>query len=575
MNTYIHPNKEEEQMMDRVAIPLGASHRVHEKFMKAIHKKPLKRVVNISVVVFSGAFAVVVFMMAMQPSTSFITQAIAASRAKVEMMQEGDVRHMVTVMSPDPFSSMHYDDIRDSTLSDEWWLSSDASSYAFTFHRNDDQYSERKIILDGKEYVTQEKYDLYRAEMQSASTNSVEAKDEDVQTDAQGDEGLSVLGEGAVLEMRIQNLLGFGVQRNVVPNITGALEELAMSSLVQDLGEQKRDDLGKVYVYSLSYLDERDPVNVITQGIDYVFDTDTKELKEIDHWTQVNDEAPQESSITKIVIDEVVSLKSLATNPFDPSAHGLVAMAEGGASDSLVTSSALMINPYEIQNFRCTRDCQNLIVTDNQSPLFSDSTCSSCDEILLWTGMNVEKDAITLMGEMTLQGKFVSLPDQILLLSDYPNWVGRAFPMRIDGTDTVLNLMLRQANEENLIADVKCSSGCENIKVGVQRDSGINELLIDTCQPKSCDTFSIISTPIMDETNRSEDGLWIEDNHWKGGYSVSVWKISSLFAFNDDHGEEIVRVEYSPDQTVTGKTLYFHQVVDGHELAFDLMSTWP
>lgn len=569
-------------MMDRVTIPLGASHRVRERFMTAIHKKPSKRVVNISVMVFSGAFAVVAFMMAMQPSTSFITQAIAASRAKVEMIQEGDVRHMVTVMSPDPFSSMHYDDIRDSTLSDEWWLSSDASSYAFTFQRDSNDreiYSEKKIILNGKEYVTQEKYDLYRAEMQSASTNSVEAKDEDVQTDAQGDEDVSVLGEGAVLEMRIQNLLGFGVQRNIVPNITGALEELAMSSLVKDLGKQRRDDLGKVYVYSLSYLDERDPVNVITQGIDYVFDADTKELKEIDHWTQVNDEAPQESSITKIVIDEVVSLKSLATNPFDPSVHGLVAMAEGGASDSLVTSSALMINPYEIQNFRCKDDCQNLIVTNYQSPLFSDPTCSTCDEILLWANIDVENDAITLMGEMTLQGKFVSMPDQILLLSDYPNWVGRAFPMRIHGTDTVLTVMLRQANEENLlenlIADVKCSSGCENIKVGVQRDSGINELLIDTCQPKLCDMFSIISTPIMDETNRSEDGLWIEENNWKGGYSVSVWKISSLFAFNDDHGEEIVRVEYSPDQTATGKTLHFNQVVDGHELTFDLISMWP
>lgn len=566
--------------MDRITVPVGASHRVHEKFMTAIHKRQSKRAWSISAVIFSGAIAAFAFMIATQTNSSFIAQAIAASQAKVAMMQEGDVRHIVTETSPDPLSSMRYEDIHDSALSDEWWLSSDGKSYAFAFSRGsrdnaNGTFSERKIILNGEEYVTPEKYNLYNAEMQSAAADSTDAENEGVQTDIQIDEAALALNEGASLEMRIQDLLGFGVQRNVVPNITGALEELATSSLVKDLGEQKREDLGKVHVYSLSYLDDRfDTADVITQGIDYVFDAETKELKEIAHWTQSNNEARQESSVTKIVTDEVVSLKSLAINPFDPMAHGLVAMTGDGAIDSLVSSSASMINPYKIQNFECKNDCQNLIVTDNQSPLFSDPTCSTCNEILLWANMNVEKDVITLMGEAAIQGKFVSLPDQVLPLSDYPNWVGQAFPVRINGTNTTLNVMLRQTNEYNVIADVDCVSGCENIKVGVQRDSGINELLIDTCQPKPCDMFSLISAPIMDEVNLPENGIWTEDT-WKGGYSVSVWRIPSLFAFNGDHGEEIARVDYSADQTANGETLHFDQVVDGHEFTFELVSTLP
>ncbi len=580
MNLYIHTKKEEERMMDQITVPAGASHRVHEKFMTAIRKRPSKHTWGIPAIIFSGAIAAFVFMVATQTNSSFITQAIAASQAKVAMMQDGDVRHIVTETSPDPLSSMHYEDIHDSTLSDEWWLSSDGKSYAFAFSRGsrdnaNGTFSERKIILNGEEYVTPKTYNLYNAEMQSAAADSTDAENEDVQTDIQIDEAALALNDGASLEMRIQDLLGFGIQRNVVPNITGALEELATSSLVKDLGEQKREDLGSVRVYSLSYLDDRfDTADVIIQGIDYVFDAETKELKEIRHWIQSNNEAPQESSVTKIVTDEVVSLKSLAINPFDPSAHGLVAMTGDGVSDSLATSSASMINPYKIQNFKCKDDCQDLIVTDNQSPLFSDPTCSSCNEILLWANMNVEKDAITLMGEITIQGKFVSLPDQVLSLNNYPNWVGQAFPVSINGTDTILNVILRQANEYNLIADVNCSSGCENIKVGVQRDTGINELLIDTCQPKPCDMFSIISAPIMDEVNPPENGIWKEDT-WKGGYSVSVWKISSMFAFNDDHGEEIARVDYSPDQTTDGQTLNFDQTVEGHGFVFDLVSALP
>lgn len=564
--------------MDHITVPAGASHRVHEKFMTAIHKRTSRRTWGIPAIIFSGAIATFAFMVATQTNASFIAQAIAASRAKVAMMQDGDVRHIVTTMSPDPFSSMRYEDIYDSTLSDEWWLSSDANSYASTlsWNNSDKVYRERKIILNGKEYVTPEKYNLYQHETQSASMNSVEIEDENVQTEVQIDEDSSVLSEGAALEMRIQDLLGFGVRRNVVPNITGALEELATSSLVKDLGEQRREDLGSVHVYRLSYLDDRlDTTDVIIQGIDYVFDADTKELKEIGHWTRSNDEAPQESSITKIVTDEVLSLKSLAINPFDPSAHGLVAMARDGASNSLLTSSVLMINPYKIQNFKCKNDCQNLIVTDNQSPLFSDPTCLTCNEILLWANMSIERDVITLMGEAAIQGKFVSLPDQVLPLSDYPNWVGQAFPVRINGTNTTLNVMLRQTNEYNVIADVDCVSGCENIKVGVQRDSGIDELLIDTCQPKSCDLFSIISVPIMDEVNPPENGVWIEDDNRYGGYSVSVWRIPSLFAFNDDHGEEIARVDYSPDQTTDGQTLHFDQTVEGHGFVFDLVSALP
>lgn len=576
MNLYIHPKKEEERMMDRIPVPTGISHRVREKFMTAVHKQPSKRAWGIPAIIFFGTIAVFAFMVATQTNSSFIAQAIAASQAKVAMMQDGDVRHIVTVTSPDPFSSMHYDNVRDSTLSDEWWLSSDASSYAFAFHRDNGQYSEKKIILNGQEYVTPEKYNLYHAEMQSASINSVETENENVQTEVQIDGDSSVLSEGAALEMRIQDLLGFGMQRNIVPNITGALEELATSSLVKDLGEQKREDLGSVYVYSLSYLDDRfDTADVIIQGIDYVFDAKTKELKEIRHWIQSNNGTPEESSIRKIVTDEVVSLKSLTINPFDPTAHGLVAMTGDGASDSLVASSASMINPYKIQNFKCKDGCQDLIVTDNQSPLFSDPTCSSCNEILLWANMSVEKDVITLMGEVTIQGKFVSLSDQILLLSDYSNWEGQAFPMSINGTDTVLNVILRQTNEDNLIADVNCSSGCENIKVGIQRDSGINELLIDTCQPKSCGMFSIISAPIMDEINPPENGVWIEDDNWNGGYFVSVWRIPSLFAFNNDYGEEIARVDYSPDQTTDGQTLHFDQTVEGYEFIFDLVSALP
>lgn len=576
MNLYIHPKKEEERMMDDITIPVGASRRVHEKFMTAIRKRPSKRAWGIPVIIFSGAIAAFAFMIATQTNSSFIAQAIAASQAKVAMMQEGDVRHIVTETSPDPFSSMLHEDIHNSTLSDEWWLSSDASSYAFEFHRNNGQFGERKIILNGEEYVTPEKYNLYQNEIQSASTNSVEIEDEDVQMDTQIDEDLSATGDGVALETRIQNLLGFGVQRNVVPNITGALEELAASSLVKDLGEQKREDLGSVYVYSLSYLDDRfDTADVITQGIDYVFDAKTKELKEIRHWVQSNNEAPEEYSIRRIVIDEVVSLKSLAINPFDPSAHGLVAMAGDGTSGSLVTSSALMANPYKIQNFKCKNDCQNLVVVEGFTPLFSDPTCVKCNEILLWANMSLEKDVITLMGEVTIQGESVSSPDQILRLSDYPNWVGQAFPVSINGTSTMLNVILRQTNEDNLIADVNCSSGCENIKVGVLRDSGINELLIDTCPLKPCEMFSIIYAPIMGENNAPENGLWIEDNNWNGGYSVSVWKIWSLFDFNGDHGEEIARVDYSPDQTANEQTLHFDQTVEGHGFVFDLVSALP
>lgn len=242
---------------------------------------------------------------------------------------------------------------------------------------------------------------------------------------------------------------------------------------------------------------------------------------------------------------------------------------------TVTTSSALMVNPYEIENFACEENCRNLVVTGNPTPLFVGENCIQCNEILLWANMNVEKDVITLMGEVTIQGEFVSLPDKILLLSDYPNWVGQAFPVSINGTDTILNVILRQTNEDNLIADVNCSSGCENIKVGVQRDSGINELLIDTCRPKSCNMFAIISAPIMDEINPPENGVWIEDDNWNGGYSVSVWRIPSLFAFNDDHGEEIARIDYSPEQTASGAPLRFDQVVDGHHFTFDLASTLP
>lgn len=557
--------------MDRIPVPAGASHRVHEKFITAIRRQPAKRVWGITAIIFTGAIAALVFMMATQTNSNFIAQAIAASQAKVAMMQDGDVRHIVTVTSPYPFSSMHYDNIRDSTLSYEWWLSSDTKSYSVSFHR-DNVYPEKMLFLNGEAYVTPEKYQLHQAEMQSASTNSIESEDEDVQAD----EDLSALSEGAALEMRIQNLLGFGVQSNVVPNITGALEELAASSLVKDLGEQQREDLGDVHVYSLSYLDDRfDAPDVLTQGIDYIFDVQTKELKEIVHWAQTNDEAPQENSIRKIVTDEVVSLESLAVNPFDPTAHGLVAMSGDGTNESHVTSSALMVQPYEIQNFRCKNDCQNLTVTDYQSRLFSSPTCSTCDEIVLWANMNREKDAITLMGEIVIQGKFISLPDRILLISDYQNWEGQTFPMTINGTDTVLNVILRQTNEDNLIADVNCSSGCENIKVGVQRDSGINELLINTCPPKPCEMFSITSAPMMDEINLPNNGLWIEDANWKGGYSVSVWKISSLFDFNGDHGQEIARVDYSPDQTKNRQTLHFDQTVEGRGFAFDLVSALP
>ncbi len=572
MNSYIQPNKNDQQLMDAVAIPVGSHRRVRDTFTAMVHKKTPKRVIGISALVFSGALAAFAFMIVTQSNSSFITQALAASRAKVAMMQDGDVRHIVTVTSPDMLSSMHYDNIRDSSMTDEWWLSSDEKSYSVSFHR-DNVYAERMLFLNGEAYVAPEKYNLYYAEMQSAST---EKEDADVQTDSQGDERSLALNEGSALEMRIQNLLGFGVQRNVVPNITGAIEELATSSLVKDLGEQKREDLGKVHVYSLSYLDDRfDTPDVIIQGIDYVFDAKTKELMEIGHWTQSNDEARQESSIIKIVTNEVVSLKSLAINPFDPAAQGLVAMAGDGTSDNHITSSALMANPYEVKNFRCEGNCQNLVVMGNSAPLFSDPTCVTCNEILLWANLNGDGDAIVLGEEASIQGEFASLPTQDLPLSQYPDWVGRTFPLGIAGTDTVLNVTLQQTGEWNLIADVNCVSGCENIKVGVQRDT--NELLIDTCPPKPCNMFSIVADSIMVEDNPAPaDGVWVEDDNWTtDGYMVSVWRIPSIFAFNDDHGEEITRVDYSPDQTKNGQTLHFDQTVDGHAIAFDLISTLP
>lgn len=88
--------------------------------------------------------------------------------------------------------------------------------------------------------------------------------------------------------------------------------------------------------------------------------------------------------------------------------------------------------------------------------------------------------------------------------------------------------------------------------------------------------LSIIAAPMVEEDdNSSESGIWVEDNNWEGGNSVEVWSIPSLFAFNDDHGEEIAHVDYSPDETTNGRTLHFDQMVDGHKIVFDLMSTLP
>jgi len=251
------------------------------------------------------------------------------------------------------------------------------------------------------------------------------------------------------------------------------------------------------------------------------------------------------------------------------------------ATSNTILSQASMINPYEIQNFVCEKNCQHLIVTGAPSNLFADPTCPACYEILLWANFTGEKDTITLSGEAEIDGHFVNLSEQRLPLSEYPDWVGRTFTFNIDEIGTVLHVVLQQTDEWNLISDVRCLSGCENMKVGVQRD--INVLLIDTCSPKVCEIFSIASEPTgvndISNDNLPSDGVWTEDSNdnWRsGGYRVSIWQLSSLFAFNDDHGKEIAgtRTDYSHEQVISEEPLHFDQEFNGRRFTFDLMSTW-
>lgn len=252
------------------------------------------------------------------------------------------------------------------------------------------------------------------------------------------------------------------------------------------------------------------------------------------------------------------------------------------ATNNLILNNTVVQNsqiaPYQLENFACEGACQNLIVTGTPTNFFADPNCPICNEILLSAHLTGDRDVIILYGEAEVGGRFITLPEQKLLISEYPDWAGRTFTFKVDETGTVLNVILKQTEEWDLISNVSCVSGCKNIKVGVQRD--INVLLIDTCSPKSCDIFSIASEPTgvstTSEDNVPKDGIWIEDNNydWKsGGYRVSVWQLSSLFAFNGDHGKEVpgTRTEYSHEQVVSDEPLHFDQEFNGRRFKFDLI----
>lgn len=346
MESYIHPTKEEQRIMDQVTIPTGARHRVQKKFLTLIQsKKPIAFLLKL--VAIPAVIALAIIVMPRDPETSptsFIQQALAASRAQAERMSSDSVRHIIIVENKN----------LDDGLERDMWLSSDGKSWLETDTALTGSMRSVEGIqanIDGVQYVTPE---YYAAEVEreaarahnppmphvnkplleftlptgaTAMSNYTRVTPTGWIACQTSTMGLQSTIDGQAVEQRVQELLGFGQQMNVTPNFTDAIAELASSLMVVDVGEKVVDGIGAAHIYRLSYRDTsmNDYTTVITRGTDFIFDVDTKELKEITHW-YIDPEAYNEGRSTMFISkDEIVKLSSLPNNPLDPATNGLVA----------------------------------------------------------------------------------------------------------------------------------------------------------------------------------------------------------------------------------------------------------
>ena len=136
----------------------------------------------------------------------------------------------------------------------------------------------------------------------------------------------------------IQNALGYGQYENAVPNVSEAIRLLASSPLVTDLGTTVTsseyvpgsvippDNGVPVHTFRITYQGEikYQDGTFMPRGTDYVFRESDKKLIRISSWLDDPSKWNEGRFTMDILQDDVVSLASLTSDPFDPIAQGLV-----------------------------------------------------------------------------------------------------------------------------------------------------------------------------------------------------------------------------------------------------------
>ena len=226
-----------------------------------------------------------------------------------------------------------------------------------------------------------------------------------------------------------------------------------------------------------------------------------------------------------------------------------------------ISSSQLRIDPYQIENFICRGDCRRLIVIGEGRQLFIDHDLKPCSEVRLWANLNGDGDKIELAGyaanNKSIVNTQINLPTQEISLKDYPDWFGQKFPVNIPELEAELEVTLEQAGEWNLISNISCLSGCENLRAGTSEDDG---LFVNTC---------------------SVDNIYkvVEIGHGSfsssGEYEVVAWRRPSILATDNSPGEPAVLATLSRDEVTSGVTIFKEVDFGEAKFSFDLVSIDP